>query len=98
MTTVSTHVLDAGRGVPRAGVDVVLTDAGGTELERATTDADGRIRFATEVAGGHHTLTFATRTEFHPVIRVDIAVDDSEARHHVALLLSPFAYTTYKGS
>lgn len=98
MTTLSTHVLDAAEGLPRAGVEVVLTDAAGTELERATTDGDGRIRFATAVDGGHHALTFATATAFHPVVRIDVTVDGSQPHHHVALLLSPFAYTTYKGS
>ena len=104
MTTLSTHVLDAARGVPRAGLEVVLetvpevSGGGATELERVVTDADGRARFTTVLDGGHHALTFATRTAFHPVVRVDFTVDAAEPHHHVALLLSPFAYTTYKGS
>ncbi|MCR6030606.1 hydroxyisourate hydrolase [Nocardioides sp. zg-579] len=99
MTTLSTHVLDAAQGTPRADLEVVLTrGADGAELERVRTDADGRARFAGDLDGGHHALTFATATAFHPVVRVDVTVDATEAHHHVALLLSPFAYTTYKGS
>ncbi|MEV7428205.1 hydroxyisourate hydrolase [Nocardioides sp. NPDC092400] len=98
MTTLSTHVLDAGAGAPRADLEVVLATGAGAELERARTDADGRIRFVTVLDGGHHALTFATATAFHPVVRVDLTVDGAEPHHHVALLLSPFAYTTYKGS
>ncbi|MDN4172401.1 hydroxyisourate hydrolase [Nocardioides sp. SOB77] len=102
MTTLSTHVLDAAAGSPRADLEVVLevvpAGGGAAELERVRTDADGRARFATAVEGGHHALTFATGTAFHPVVRVDVTVDPAEPHHHVALLLSPFAYTTYKGS
>ncbi|WP_182525316.1 hydroxyisourate hydrolase [Nocardioides dongkuii] len=98
MTTLSTHVLDAAAGAPAAGIEVVLADGAGAELARGVTDADGRARFDTDLPGGHHALTFATATAFHPVVRVDFTVDATEPHHHVALLLSPFAYTTYKGS
>lgn len=99
MTTLSTHVLDAAQGVPRTDLEVVLSaGADGAELERARTDADGRVRFATALDAGRHALTFATGTAFHPVVRVDFTVDAAQPHHHVALLLSPFAYTTYRGS
>ena len=103
-TTLSTHVLDAERGRPSAGmrVTVLLTD--GTSIE-ASTDADGRHRFAAELPSGVHTLTFSTgdwfseqgRATFYPSIAVTFEAVDGE-HHHVALLLSPFAYTTYRGS
>jgi len=104
MTTLSTHVLDAAVGRPAAGLDVVLADAGGTFIAAATTDADGRIAWADDVDPGPHTLTFATgewfaaaeRATFYPSITVTVALDDEHT--HVALLLSPFSYTTYKGS
>ena len=98
MTTLSTHVLDAGLGAPAVGMEVVLTGADGAELQRATTDEDGRVRFHPALPGGRHTLTFLTGTAFHPVVRVDFTVEAAEPHHHVALLMSPFAYTTYKGS
>ncbi len=104
MTTLSTHVLDAALGQPAVGLDVVLADADGTFLAAATTDADGRIAWADDVDPGVHTLTFATgewfaaagRETFFPAVTltVSLAADHS----HVALLLSPFSYTTYQGS
>lgn len=105
MSTVSTHVLDAVLGRPAAGVRVVLGDAAGVTLEETVTDADGRVRFAADVEAGEHRLSFATgawfaaqdRASFHPRVEVDFSVTDGE-HHHVALLLSPFSYTTYRGS
>jgi len=99
MTTCSTHVLDAALGVPARGVQVRLGE------EEATTDADGRVRFDAELAAGEHTLTFATgewfaaagRETFYPAVTVTFAVED-QAHVHVPLLLSPYSYTTYRGS
>lgn len=103
-TSCSTHVLDAARGRPAAGVAVLLS-AGGAPVEEAVTDADGRVRFGADLAAGPHRLTFATgpwfaeqqRDTFFPEVTLDFLVADGE-HHHVALLLSPFAYTTYRGS
>ena len=104
MSTFSTHVLDAVLGRPAAGLDVVLTRPdGGTEA--LTTDADGRARVAGELPPGAATVRFATgawfadqqRDTFHPAVTVEFTLVDGE-HHHVALLLSPFAYTTYRGS
>jgi 5-hydroxyisourate hydrolase len=102
MTTCSTHVLDAALGVPAAGLAVTLTGHD-TELT-ATTDDDGRISWPGELALGTYELTFATgawfagadRETFYP--EVHLVVDLSGPHTHVALLLSPFSYTTYKGS
>lgn len=102
MTTCSTHVLDAVLGVPAAGLEVTLTGAG-TELA-ATTDDDGRITWPGELDPGAHTLRFATgewfgvagRETFYPQIQLVVAL--SGVHTHVALLLSPYSYTTYKGS
>lgn len=104
MTTLSTHVLDAALGRPAAGLDVVLTGGDGTFLAAATTDADGRIAWADDVDPGVHTLTFATgewfaaadRETFFATVTLTVTLDDDHS--HVALLLSPFSYTTYKGS
>jgi 5-hydroxyisourate hydrolase len=107
MATCSTHVLDAALGRPAAGV-VVLLAGGGTTVEESTTDADGRVRFAAELTTGPHRLTFATgpwfaaqeRDTFFPEVNLVFEVTPAQAdeHHHVALLLSPFAYTTYRGS
>ncbi|ALX03296.1 MULTISPECIES: hydroxyisourate hydrolase [Aeromicrobium] len=101
MTTLSTHVLDAALGRPAAGLVVSLDDS-----VTATTDADGRIRFDDPVDLGVHELVFATgpwfadqdRSTFYPVVRVAFEAGTGQEHHHVALLLSPFAYTTYRGS
>ncbi|HYG92217.1 MAG TPA: hydroxyisourate hydrolase [Nocardioides sp.] len=105
MTTLSTHVLDAALGRPAAGVGALLTTADG-RTEQATTDADGRVRFDATVEAGDHRLTFATgpwfaaqqRSTFFPAVTLDFAVEAGQPHYHVALLLSPFSYTTYRGS
>ncbi|MGY2065978.1 hydroxyisourate hydrolase [Blastococcus sp. SYSU DS0619] len=104
MSTVSTHVLDAVLGRPAAGIDVVLTLPDGGTVPGAT-DADGRARFDADLPAGVHALRFETgawfaaqqRETFHPSVTVGFTVTEGE-HHHVALLLSPFAYTTYRGS
>ncbi|ABL80659.1 MULTISPECIES: hydroxyisourate hydrolase [unclassified Nocardioides] len=109
MTTLSTHVLDAGRGVPAEGLDVRLAGhlvAGDGTLATSRTDADGRVRFDVELQSGPHLLTFETgawfdaqgRDTFFSLVNVAFEVDAEEEHHHVALLLSPYSYTTYKGS
>ncbi len=104
MSSASTHVLDAALGRPAADMSLALTAPDGT-VEEAVTDADGRVRFAGELAAGAHTITFATgpwfarqdRETFFPEVTLAFTVTADE-HHHVALLLSPFAYTTYRGS
>ena len=100
MTTCSTHVLDAAHGVPASGIRVRLED--GSE---AITDDDGRARFDADLASGAHLLTFETgewfyaagRHTFYPVVSVAFVVAE-EGHVHVPLLLSPYSYTTYRGS
>ena len=105
-TTLSTHVLDAALGAPAAGLTLTLTGPDGALHADAQTDADGRHRFAQAVGGGVHTLTFATgpwfaaagRDTFFPEVALTFSVDPDERHYHVALLLSPYSYTTYRGS
>ena len=102
MTTCSTHVLDAALGVPATGLEVTLT-GGDTDLTAVTND-DGRISWPGELDPGTYELRFATgvwfaaadRETFYPSIQ--LVVDLGGPHTHVALLLSPFSYTTYKGS
>ena len=103
--TCSTHVLDSALGRPAAGIGVRLLDAAGATLVDTRADDDGRIRFDADVAAGQHTLVvdsggyFAAqdRATFYPEVVVAFVVTAGE-HHHVAVLLAPFAYTTYRGS
>jgi 5-hydroxyisourate hydrolase len=109
VTTLSTHVLDAVSGTPAAGVRVTLArqDDGGswTELATATTDEDGRSRAFPELQPAVHRLVFDTdghfaatgQTGFYPEVAISFRVTEGR-HHHVPLLLSPFAYSTYRGS
>src|SRR4029077_6313156 len=97
--------------VPPRGLAVTLkqtTVTGWIVRSRATTDADGRVRdaFAVVPAAGRYRLTFATGAWFaargvecfHPEVTVVFEVRDAARHHHVPLLLSPFGYSTYRGS
>lgn len=110
---ISTHVLDTARGRPAAGVAVVLSvegPRGWTESARGTTDADGRIATllpaSIPLAAG---ATFRLRFEvgeyfaahgeaaFYPYVEVVFTPRD-DGHYHVPLLVSPFAYSTYRGT
>jgi len=101
VTRVTTHVLDTAAGAPGAGLTVTLLGRGpdGTwvTLGSGVTDADGRLAGLPETENGLHRLQFETRSAFFPEVTVTFAV--SGERHlHVPLLLSPYGYTTYRGS
>ena len=106
MSTCSTHVLDSALGRPASGVFVTLSDTGGTQIGAATTDVGGRARFDPNLEPGIYELTFATgpwfaeqdRETWYPVVTLAFTVAEGESHYHVALLLSPYAYTTYRGS
>lgn len=102
----TTHVLDASSGDPAADLTVRLHDAEGAQLSEGQTDADGRLALGPEVLPtGNYALTFATgayfdglgRESFYPSVTVNFIIGD-RAHYHVPLLLSPFAYSTYRGS
>jgi len=106
----TTHVLDAATGTPAVGVEVTLAAASGPTIASSATDGDGRAALGPErLEAGDYTLTFATGAyfaardvpTFYPSVSVTFSVDaaDEVSRHyHVPLLLSPFAYSTYRGS
>ena len=114
MSTVSTHVLDTSLGCPAPSVQVTLErvdDAGSTaSIASATTDANGRIATtgdsAKDLAPGTYRLRFDTaeyfaRTErpvFYPEVAVTFRIDAPDEHFHIPLLLSPFGYSTYRGS
>lgn len=110
---VTTHVLDVMRGKPAEGISVVLearqADGEWRELGRGVTNSDGRIGdllapdFHLDV--GIYRLTFLTGDyyrlmnveSFYPKISVEFGVTNG-GHYHVPLLLSPFGYSTYRGS
>jgi 5-hydroxyisourate hydrolase len=114
VSTITTHVLDTARGAPAGGVQVVLEreNADGTwiELGRGATDGDGRLRTLvpdpSSVGPGVYRLTFATGAyfdaqrirSFYPHVTVAFETVEGEAHYHVPLLVSPFGYSTYRGS
>ena len=113
MSGITTHVLDTARGRPAAGVPVTLESkgAGGwTLVGRGATDADGRLRDLAppdfELRAGEYRLTFdagaylaaAGAEGFYAEVVVSFVVRDAAAHYHVPLLLSPYGYTTYRGS
>ena len=103
---VTTHVLDTARGVPAAGVPVRLESADGEILASGHTDGDGRLRDwvpAQRWGPGDYRLVFDTAEylgpeAFFPEVSVRFVVHDADRHHHVPLLLSPFGYSTYRGS
>jgi len=110
VSQVTTHVLDTSRGRPAAGVPVELEerdDGIWRPLASGVTDADGRVTDLgpDAVPRGRYRLRFDTgayfaatgQRAFHPEVVVVFEVAD-DAHHHVPLLLSPFAYSTYRGS
>jgi 5-hydroxyisourate hydrolase len=105
----STHVLDISRGAPVAGIEVTLTAAGAAqEIARSVTDSDGRIAapFGGALESGAYELRFFVRPYFerlsHPTlydeVPVRFVIDDGSAHYHLPLLLSPWGYSTYRGS
>jgi 5-hydroxyisourate hydrolase len=114
MSAITTHVLDTAAGRPAAGVPVSLEarDDGGVwrEVGRGRTDADGRLRdllppdFA--LREGAYRLTFDVASYFgargvegfYAEVSVSFLVREAGAHYHVPLLLSPYGYSTYRGS
>lgn len=104
--SISTHVLDAASGRPAAGVPVEIARRDGSAwrvLASATTDADGRTAPYAALTPGTYRLTFeieshVAREAFFPEVVIVFRVADPAAHYHVPVLLSPFSYTTYRGS
>jgi 5-hydroxyisourate hydrolase len=114
MSAITTHVLDTSRGRPATGVPVVLErrlpDHTWTMIGTGETDQDGRVRAL--VAGnaplipGTYRLILDTQRyfdtvgvqSFYPSIAVTFEAVPGEPHYHIPVLLSPFGYTTYRGS
>jgi|SRR5580698_1552442 5-hydroxyisourate hydrolase len=108
--TLSTHVLDASAGRPAADVRILLEredpDGTWTAAESGTTDEDGRLLLPSMISAGIYRITFASGdyfaargvTTFYPEVIVTFEVTSETEHYHVPLLISPFSYSTYRGS
>lgn len=101
MAGITTHVLDTATGRPAAGMRITLTLDERTIFEGAT-DADGRARLLDRPERGVYRLTFDTGTYnpqgFFPEATIVFRIEETAQHYHVPLLLSPFGYSTYRGS
>ena len=113
MSPITTHVLDTARGKPAASVPVVLekkqADGSYTLIGKGFTDADGRNKELMKegaLTPGVYRITFDTGAYlsqsgtkgFFPEASIVFSIEDTNAHYHVPLLLSPFGYSTYRGS
>ena len=114
MSAITTHVLDTSRGRPAAGVpvalEVLLVESGWKQIGMGETDADGRLRELLPpdhvLVEGMYRLNFDTVSYFaslgvegfYPVVSIVFAVREAGQHYHVPLLLSPYGYSTYRGS
>ena len=109
MSTITTHVLDTSLGKPAEGIRIEL-EYGGAIVGSAVTDADGRARDlvakSATLDAGDYRLTFfvgeyfskGSRNSFYTQIVVSFRIGEGDEHYHVPLLLSPFGYSTYRGS
>jgi 5-hydroxyisourate hydrolase len=113
MSAITTHILDLSRGQPAAGVGVRLESQsaqGWQVLGQGATDADGRFKGLLpddfKLAPGSYRLIFqvgeyflAQHVEsFYAEVAISFIVRDAGGHYHVPLLLSPYGYSTYRGS
>jgi 5-hydroxyisourate hydrolase len=108
---ISTHVLDTSRGKPASGMTVRFFHIDGDEREllaTGQTDPDGRIApvFGGELEAGTYVLLFSAGAYFSAAgiatffdeIPIRFVVEKGLSKYHIPLLLSPFGYSTYRGS
>ncbi len=111
---ITTHILDTSRGTPASGVRVTLelctADGKWNELSSGVTNTDGRVQDLmagkTLPGSGRYRLTFETGKyfnsqgidTFYPFVVVTFEIKDAGSHFHVPLLISPFGYSTYRGS
>ncbi|MFD1106403.1 hydroxyisourate hydrolase [Sphingobium olei] len=110
MSSLSTHVLDTAHGCPAAGIALQLFDKDGALLFSGVTDADGRCPGLPALSPGRYRLGFGVADYFRArgvslpdppfldIVTIDFGIADADGHYHVPLLVSPFAYSTYRGS
>jgi 5-hydroxyisourate hydrolase len=113
----TTHVLDTSRGVPAAGLAIVLqrkTAGGYTDMVSVKTNSDGRVDAplldGDAMEAGQYRLIFSAGAYFRDLgtelpeypflddVVIDFGISDPDQHYHVPLLLSPYGYSTYRGS
>ncbi len=108
MSLITTHVLDTAKGCPAAGITVTLEylmQDTWQQIATSITNIDGRIMdwFDDTIETGEYRISFATANYhdgkgFFPSVTINFIIDKPEQHYHVPLLLSPFSYSTYRGS
>ena len=110
MSPITTHVLDTATGRPAQGCPLTLYAVDGetlTALASGTTNADGRVTDLLapgSLQPGHYRMTFDTAAyfgdapSFYPVVHIHFTITATDEHYHVPLLLSPYGYSTYRGS
>ena len=108
MSPITTHVLDTAKGCPAADIDVTLeffNKGTWAFIAKGTTDTDGRIMdwMDNGMQPGEYRITFNTDSYhkgkgFFPSVCINFNIDNPDQHYHVPLLLSPFSFSTYRGS
>lgn len=113
MSPITTHVLDTARGCPAAGLPITLSQQAGdgwADKASGVTNADGRLSDPLLPEGGLEAATYRMRFDtgayfaasgtagFYPYVEVVFTITAPAEHYHVPLLLSPFGYSTYRGS
>ena len=110
MNALTTHVLDTMRGSPAAGMQIELWSIAGDApklLKTVHTNSDGRVDSPLlsggEMIAGNYELVFFVgdyfgERKFLDRVPVRFIISDATAKYHVPLLVSPWAYSTYRGS
>lgn len=107
MISLSSHVLDTTKGAPASGMQLTLTTPAGEDIQ-ATTDSDGRVKNWGDVTfpAGIYQLRFNTGdyllahhgNRFYPHVDIHFEMQADGGHYHVPLLISPFGFSSYRGS
>lgn len=105
MSSLSCHILDTTNGLPAQDVVIHLQTTDGHQLESQTTNQDGRVSFSHPLEKDDYCLRFEVKPycithfkhAFFPFIDVNFTISD-ERHYHIPLLLSPFTFSSYRGS
>lgn len=108
MSALTTHVLDTAKGIPAAGMTIELWSLEPSQLlKTVTTNSDGRVDAPllneAEMKPGAYELIFAVgdyfkEHRFLDRVPIRFSISDANAKYHVPLLVSPWSYSTYRGS
>ncbi|KAJ1912720.1 hypothetical protein H4219_005497 [Mycoemilia scoparia] len=117
VSPITSHVLDAQRGLPAKDVPITLqylptngTVGQESVIGQGVTNNDGRcptlLPPSHVLQPGIYTVTFDTKTyyalhgekSFYPYVKITFEIEQAAPHYHIPLLLSPYSYTTYRGS